>query len=194
MSLQTGERIKWAGSWMVAILLLGFVLSACSTGDDEGETPTAAGVGSTATTETNHPTNPPGTTEPANLTDANGQSISDGLCLALIPDGWVDDGTGRGTTTGGHRFVLFGGRVSSDADWERAVEIVGTPTAGRSVASIEREDDSIYVVYAGDLGFEYRQRFDTRYCDLTVSSSSRPISEAERAFWPVIIESLTPVQ
>ncbi len=193
--MRVGRRgLERVGSWAFIALVIATLLSACSTGDDEGDTPAPSNAAATATTGAGQPTSTTGALPPADLTDINGQLISDGLCQALIPDGWVDDGTGRGTTASGGRFVLFGGRVSSDADWERSVEIVSTPAAGGAIGSIEREDDSIYVTYTGDLGFEVRRRFGSQYCDLTVSSSTKPIPEGERAFWPAIIESLRPVE
>lgn len=189
--LLTGSTMSIA----VATVLVALTLSACSRGGDDKPSSTTVPESSSSPTSaqpTAKPTEIDGTAKPSALTDANSQSITDGVCVALIPDGWVDDGTGRGTTTSGARFVLFGGRVSSDADWTAAIDIVATPTAGEPVSSVDRDDDSIHVVYADDLGFEYRKRFDTVYCDFTVTSSSKAIAEDERAFWPAIIDSLGP--
>jgi hypothetical protein len=178
----------------VLCLMLTLLLSACATGDDEkSDEPTPAGSGPTATASADEPTRVASTVEPEDLSDVNGQIISDGLCQALIPDGWVDDGTGRGTTTSGGRFVLFGGRAATDSDWERAADVVGTPTAGRAIDSLEREDDAVRALFAEDRGFEYRKRFDTLYCDLTVTSG-KAVPETERAFWDAIIESLKPAE
>lgn len=175
------------GRWCVAAFCLAIALSACSTSDDEGKTPVSRGS-STATSA------PPGSTtteESGSLTGANSQLITDGVCQVVIPDDWVDDGTGRGTTPGGARFVLFGGRIRNDADWQAARDVVATPGAGTDVTSISRDEGSIRVVYAGDLGFEYRKRFDDKYCDFSVTST-RTIPEGERRYWDAVISSLAP--
>lgn len=172
--------------WPQAIVMLAVLIVAtgCTTADDEGDEPTPPVA---TATQAVAPTATGGA-----LTEVNGQAISDGVCLAVIPDGWVDDGTGRGTISGGGAFVLFGGRVTSDAAWEIAVNVVATPEAGRGVASEERTADSIRVVFADDRGFEFRKRFGNRYCDLTVTST-RPFSPEEQAIWPAITETLAPV-
>jgi hypothetical protein len=177
--------------WSVIVALIAVLGTAgCTTEDDEGDEPTpTAGASATSAAD---PTATSASTETAGAqTQINGQAISDGVCLAVIPDGWVDDGTGRGTTSDGGRFVLFGGRVLNDAAWQSAVNAVATPSAGRAVASDERTADMIHVVYADDRGFEYRKRFGNRYCDLSVTSS-RPISAEAQAIWPAILETLEP--
>jgi hypothetical protein len=175
------------------ILLLTFSLAGCTTSDDEGDPPTEP-AGATSTATSSRPTKTVASATGEALSDANGQSISDGVCQALIPDGWVDDGTGRGSTSSGGRFVLFGGHILGDAEWQTASNFVATPAAGRTIASLERTSDSIHVVFGDDRGFEYRKRFGNRYCDLAVSSLSRPIPPEEQAYWPAVIESLKPVQ
>jgi hypothetical protein len=173
------------GRWLngVMAVLFAFTVAGCSTDDDEGEEPTQTAA-PTATVQ------PSATAGSQGL--VSGQAISDGICLAVIPDGWVDDGTGRGSTNGGGRFVLFGGSVASDAAWQAAVNVVATPTANRSIASLEQTADSIHVTFADGRGFEYRQRFGNRYCDLTVTRST-PFTPEEQAVWPAIIDTLAPV-
>lgn len=183
---ETSRRRLWS---VVLALLLTPTVAACATDDDEGDEPTEP-TGSTATTSSTATVASTATTE--TLTQINGQAISDGICLAVIPDGWVDDGTGRGATTGGGRFVLFGGRVTNDAAWQAAANAVATPAAGREVASEERTADTIHVVFADGRGFEFRKLFGNRYCDLTVTSS-RPFSPEEQAIWPAILDTLEPV-
>jgi hypothetical protein len=192
------EATRWRKWWRsqaaVLSLVLILALASCATNDDEGDTPTAPD-GRTPTQAPARPTpTVAATLPPATLSAANGNTISDGVCRALVPEGWVDDGTGRGTTSGGHRFVLFGGRVRNDAEWNAATDIVATPTAGKTVASIERTVDSIHVVYGDDRGFEFRKRFGDRYCDFSVASNSRSISPEERAFWSAVIGSIEPAQ
>ncbi len=182
--------------WALVALLFAVVVVACSTSDDEGETPTSTPQPS-ATSAPAELTVPPiattGVPATIELTDANAQIVTDGICQVLVPDGWVDDGTGRGTTSGGHRFVLFGGRLTTSTSWATAINVVATPASGRTISSVEKTDDSILALFADDRGFEYRERFDSIYCDLTVSSVSRPISPDERAYWDAVIESIEPV-
>lgn len=190
-------RLARVVQWAVMALFFSIAVVACSTGDDEGETPTSTPQ-PRSTSAPAEPTDAPTSTSevPATiaLTDANAQIVTDGVCTALVPDGWVDDGTGRGTTSGGHRFVLFGGRLTTSTSWATAINVVATPTSGRTIASVERSDDSILALFADDRGFEYRERFDSTYCDLTVSSAGKAISPEERAFWDAIIGSIGPVK
>src|SRR5215218_8374351 len=190
---------KWRTCLTIAILSV-VVLAGCGGNNDKGSTPTTTADSATAATETpgqglalNTPTTT-GTLPPATLSAANGNVISDFQCEALIPDDWVDDGTGQGTTSGSHGFVLFGGTVRSDADWDATVNLIATPSAGFTVESLERTEDSVYVVYADDRGFEFRKRFGNRYCDFRVTSRGRAIAPDEQAYWVAVMESLTPVQ
>ena len=185
---------RWR-SWCVMLpMVLVLALAGCAGDDDEGETPTAppgetptqAAAGVTPTVA--------GTLPPATLSAVNGSVITDGVCEGLIPAGWVDDGTGRGSTTGGHAFTLFGGQVRSDAEWEATIDLIATPAAGNGVESLDRTDDSIYVVYADGRGFEFRKRFGDRYCDFRVTERAGPIPPEEQVYWGAVIESLAPVQ
>lgn len=191
--------MKTFSTWCIVVVGFAVVLAGCSTGGDKKSvTPTAGSQVTVAGEASKPPAKSTGTaateaSKPAELTDENAQIVSDGLCQMLAPDGWVDDGTGRGTTSGGHRFVLFGGRLTSSTSWAAAINVVATPTSGRSIASIDKSDLSIRANFADDRGFEYRERFDSTYCDLTVSSASGPISQDERAYWDAIIESIEPV-
>jgi hypothetical protein len=170
---------------VLAVLLLTVTLAACSSDDDEGDDPTATAVPPTVTATV--------TQLPPTLSAGNGNVISDGVCEVLIPEGWVDDGTGKGATASGHVFILFGGSVRSDAEWATSVDLVATPTAGLTIESIEETADSIYVTYANDRGFEFRKRFGVRYCDFQVTSRGGPISEDEQSYWPAVTQSLAPV-
>lgn len=191
-------------SFCAIALVIGMVLSACTKKEDRGETPTAAPQNPTATIvatkagglATAKPSAAAtGTKAPASaITDANGQQISDGVCQVFIPDGWVDDGTGRGTSPSGARFVLFGGSIASDADWQAAANIAATPASGRSIASVDRTATAIRILYAGDKGFEYRARFGNRYCDFTVYRVAGAIPPEEQALWSPLLATLGPVQ
>jgi hypothetical protein len=192
---------------LLAAFVAGVLLAGCSTSDDEGDkTPT---VGTTATiaasAETGGATTPPATqltpastqpssetVVPATLGAGNGETISDGICQATTPAGWVDDGTGRGTTTSGVRYVLFGGLLKTNEDWQEAVDLVKKQAESTPDAKVTSGDDFIRVDLPNDRGFEYRGRFGDRYCDFTVTGASRPIPADERAFWDAIIASLGP--
>lgn len=170
-------------SLIVAVLAM-VVIAGCTTDDDDAPDATV----------TTAPELPTAAASPTSNTTSlvSGQGISDGICLAVIPDGWVDDGTGRGTISGGGRFVLFGGRVATDAAWQAAVDAVATPAAGRDVATVEESADHVFVTYGDNRGFEYRKRFGDRYCDLNVTGV-RPFTDEEMAVWPSIIQTLEPV-
>jgi hypothetical protein len=172
-------RYKTARQISLLTLLALVVFAGCSTSDDESSDATSTTGQATAT-------------RPPALSSVSGQTISDGLCQVTIPDGWVDDGTGRGNSAGGHRFELFGGRVTNDAAWQAVSQVVATPRAGRTIAAIEQNTDSVHAIFDNDEGFAYRARFDTIYCDFSVTSMSGPIAESERAAWPEIIGSIAP--
>lgn len=172
------------GRTAVLALLTILTLAACSTSDDENPDATSTSPASSSQSA--------GTRQPSLSSSVSGQTISDGLCQVTIPAGWVDDGTGRGTTAGGHRFELFGGRVTDDAGWQLVSQVVATPRAGRSIQSIQQDADSVHAIFDNDEGFAYRVRFDTLYCDFSVTGMSGPVDGAERATWPEIIGSIAP--
>jgi hypothetical protein len=170
-----------------AAVALAVALAACGGGGDPE--PTVVPTETLAPTPTVDPNGP---ATPLPLTDANSQIVSDGVCAAAIPSGWVDDGTGRGSTPSGARYTLFGGRAASDVDWQRAVELVRDQATNRAGAEIEETPTSILVTYAEHRGFEYRVRFGVIYCDIAVSSTSRSIPATERAYWDAVMQSLAP--
>jgi hypothetical protein len=172
---------------LIVALMIGGILAGCSSDDDEGD-PTATAV----------PPSPTSTAAAAASTVAptiiagSGQVITDGICQANVPDDWVDDTTGRGTTSSGAKYVLFGGRVRSDDAWNEAVELVKTQAESKEGSNVTEADNSIRVDLADNRGFEYRVRFDANYCDFSVTSTSE-IPEDERALWDGILASLAPV-
>lgn len=174
---------------VILALMIGGILAGCSSDDDEGEptatsappTPTATAPASTAAASTVAPTIIPG----------SGQVISDGICQATVPDDWVDDTTGHGTTSSGAKYALFGSRLRSDDAWKQAVDLVKSQAESKEGANVTEADNSIRVDLADNRGFEYRVRFDAVYCDINVSSTSE-IPEAERALWDGIIAGLGP--
>ena len=193
--------------WMLALLLV-VVAAGCTTSDDEEEeTPTATATAvavavaepplpsPTAPALTPMQTPRPTSAAPAStLSAADSQTISDGICRATVPNTWVDDGTGRGFTASGHRFELFGGRLSTDADWQRGVDLVLAQAKKLPGTNVEQGDDFVRLVYPDDRGFVHRTRFADRYCDFSVTSAGPPIAAAEQAIWEAIVASLRPAE
>ncbi|MGH2560888.1 MAG: hypothetical protein ACRDJH_17625, partial [Thermomicrobiales bacterium] len=196
----------WIWSQGIAVaMLLAVTLSACISDDDDDPEPTATAPAATAPAAPQAspagspvaspaaspvaaspgspprplPTFPPGVSLP----------ISDAICRAQIPNGWVETTPGRGSTLGGDRFILFGGRIADDDAWATAVDLV--VQAAPDTAEIEQGYRFVLVTRAEDRGFKYRARFDAIYCDFTVSGSG-PIPEEEQADWERIMGSLGP--
>lgn len=196
------RSIRWA---VVASLLLP-VLAACTTSDDEGEqetpvalTPTIAVTPAAGTMVATASVSAPQTlaTEevpPATLDPASAQVITDRVCQVRVPVDWVETGAGRGTTPSGARFEVFGNRLTSDSEWQAAVELLLNQVHARPGATVERDDTFIRVTYADHRGFVYRARFPDRYCDFSVTSLTGPIPATERAFWDAIIATLAPAE
>jgi hypothetical protein len=195
--------------WALLFSLLMPLLAACTTSDDEGEeetpaapTPTAvvtpaAGTSVPTASAPAMATRSPATEEelpPATLDPASAQVITDRVCQARIPAGWVETGAARGTTPSGARFELFGNRLASDAEWQAAVELLLNQVKARPGATVERDDTFVRVTYADHRGFVYRARFPDRYCDFSVTSVSGPIPAEERAYWDAIIATLAPAE
>lgn len=130
---------------------------------------------------------------PPPLDEANGHRISDGLCVALVPDTWVDDGTGRGSTPDGAGFALFGGRLVTSDDWANASALVSTQMAGVAGATVVTGDSDTKVTFPNNAGFSTRQRFADRYCDFSIRGSEE-LSAADLANGNAVIASLAPAQ
>jgi hypothetical protein len=192
---------------LAVVVIAAILLAACTTKDDEdNETPTAVPATLAPSTPSSAPLPSPtagglkpaatlgtvATVVQATLSAANGQTISDGICVATIPDGWVDDGTGHGTTLSGAQYVLFGGRLRSDDDWKKAVDLVKEQAKLKKDAKVSEGDDFVRVDLPNDGGFEYRVRLENRYCDFSVTGGAQPIPPEERVFWDAIIASLAP--
>ncbi|MER3437913.1 MAG: hypothetical protein C4346_10165 [Chloroflexota bacterium] len=213
----SGPRRPWhrsvisATHWIALVGLLVPLLAACTTSDDEGDeetpvtsVPTATTVATaapgtttatagmpTATTQT------PATEEtlpPATLDPGSSQVITDRVCQARVPVDWVETGAGRGTTPSGARFELFGNRLTTDDEWQAAVELLLNQAKSRPGATVEQDATFVRVVYADQRGFVYRARFPDRYCDFSVTSLTGPIPAAERAYWDAIIATLAPAE
>jgi hypothetical protein len=192
---------------LVLLILLGGLLTACSTNDDESDgatsTPTtaaatqpptlAAGSKSTAT-PAGAASGTASTVIPATLASGSGQIITDGICQATIPDDWVDNGAGAGTTASGAKYTLFGGLLKTADSWKEAVQLVKDQAGSKDGAKVSEDDDFVRVDFKDDRGFEYRKRINDRYCDFTVTSNSTAVPEAERAIWDAIIAGLAPAK
>jgi predicted secreted protein len=205
------RSIIFAIRWVALFGLLVPLLVACTTSDDEGDeetsatstptaTTTATAVHGTTTATAGMPaaaTQTPATEEPvppATLDPGTSQVITDRVCQARVPLDWVETGAGRGTTPSGARFELFGNRLTTDDDWQAAVELLLNQAKARPGATVEQDETFVRVVYADQRGFVYRARFPDRYCDFSVTSLTGPIPAAERAFWDAIIATLTPAE
>lgn len=157
------------------------MLGGCSFDSDGKKTPTAAAT----------VTPPPGSTASAiaGLNPATSQSITDGICTALIPDDWASSGNGRGFTPSGGRFILFGNILANDAEWAAAENIIATVAAGQH-AKPQTSADSIAFLSDDGTTYEVRKRIDNRYCDFSVAASS-PVSGDEHAVWVAVGASMT---
>jgi hypothetical protein len=156
----------------IAALLLAGALTACIGDDDESATPTPPSA----------PT----------LTGATGQVVTDGICNATIPIDWADSGTGRGTTANGASYSLFGGKAADDAAWDQAVQLA-LDRAGRIAdAEVTQGDNFVRTTYPDDRGLDYRGRYDGVYCDFSVTVSTRPLTDAEKAGFEAAVASLGP--
>lgn len=164
---------------LIALCLLALTVAACG-GDDDPEpsaipapTTTVANVGPTAGAIT-------------------GSTASDGICQVTIPDNWIDVGTGRGATAQDDRWSLFGGTIVSDAAWTSAKELLRTQMSALPDAEITDDGDRIVVTTPDGRRYLVRQRFENRYCELSLASS-REVSAEDQAAWQVVAATLAPV-
>jgi len=164
---------------LLSLCLLMLTVSACG-GDDDPE-PTAT-------------TAPPPTQDSLEPTLAvvTGSTASDGVCQVKIPDDWVDVGTGRGTTPQGDRWSLFGGTIASDAAWTSAKDLLRTQMSSAPDAEISDEGDRVTVRTPDGRRFVVRQRFDNRYCELSVTAGQET-SEEVQSVWQGVAGTLAPV-
>lgn len=127
----------------------------------------------------------------AGLDPATSQSVSDGVCATQIPDDWASSGNGRGFTSSGARFILFGNYLAGDSEWTAAVNIIATVAAGAH-AETHATADSISYAAADGTSYEIRRRIGNRYCDFSVTSTT-PASDEEHATWLAVGASMTAV-
>lgn len=162
-----------------AISITLFALVGCSFKHESGNATAPAATATAA---------PPVSTV-AGLNPATSQTISDGICSTLIPDEWTDSGNGRGFTSSGARFILFGNLISGDQAWSAAANIIATVAAGQG-AKPQETADSVWYQKSDGTSFEIRRRINDRYCDFSVTSSSAAPA-AEQAIWQGVGASMT---
>jgi hypothetical protein len=135
--------------------------------------------------------NPSPTTAPT-LTGSTGQVTSDGICKATIPIDWAESGTGHGTTANGASYVLFGGKVANDEAWKQAVQLALDRAAKVPNAQVTQGDDFVRTMNPDDKGLDYRGRYDGVYCDFSVTSNTRALTDQEKSGFESAVASLGP--
>jgi hypothetical protein len=120
---------------------------------------------------------------------AAGSAISDGICRAVVPDDWVSDGAGRGSTPSGARFALFGGMIASDESWQKGASLVETQAAAQPQATVEESTNRVAVRSSDSRSYSVRVRLADRYCDFSLTSYTA-IPTAELGVLPAIEASL----
>jgi hypothetical protein len=136
--------------------------------------------------------NGPNATAAPTLSAATGQTVTDGICNVTVPIEWVDSGNGRGLTTAGARYQLFGGQAADDAAWQEAVQLALDQAERHPDSVISQGDDFVRVAYPDDTGLVYRGRYDRIYCDFSVTVSGRALNDEEKAGFEAAVASLGP--
>jgi hypothetical protein len=168
---------------LIAVLIPAVFLGACGGGDKKEPTATAAPgpttVADSAVTE--------GTLV------SSGSNATDGLCQVTIPETWVDDGTGRGVTSQGDQWSVFGNKIASDEAWNSARDLLKSQMSSHPGADIKETDDSITVTLANGRGYVERVRFKDRYCEFSVMST-RDQPDNVTATWISVAQTLAPYE
>jgi hypothetical protein len=164
---------------LLLLFLIALTVAACGGDDDPEPTATIA---------------PPPTNEAPEPTQvlSSGSTASDGVCQVTIPDDWVDVGTGRGTTPQGDRWSLFGGSIASDAAWTSAKELLRSQMSSAPDAEIADEGDRVVVTTPDGRRYLVRQRFENRYCELSVTAN-REVTAEQQAVWQGVAATIAPV-
>jgi hypothetical protein len=155
-----------------AVLVLTLVLAACGGGSSDPEPTATSEIPPTPTVEV-----------------VTGSTTTDGICQITIPDDWVDDGTGRGETSLGDRWTLFGGSATTDTAWTAAKDLLKSRYDGIADVTINDSDNQVTVIEPNGRGYYLRQRFETTYCDFSVSST-RDNEEKVTQTWVAVSETL----
>ena len=134
----------------------------------------------------------PSATATPTLSASTGQTVSDGICNATVPIEWVDSGNGRGLTLENGRYMVFGGRAATDEAWDQAVQLSLNEAESHPDAKVTQGDDFVRIAYSGDTGLVYRGRFDTVYCDFSLTTTGRALTDGEKAGFEAAVASLGP--
>jgi hypothetical protein len=105
----------------------------------------------------------------------------------------VDDGTGRGVTSQGDQWLVFGNKIASDEAWNSARDLLKSQMSGRDGVEIKETDDSISVTLANGRGYVDRVRFRDRYCEFSVMSN-RDQPETVTVTWLSVADTLAPFE
>ena len=161
------------------LLVLLCVLAACGGDEEKDATSTPPGI-PTATAEI-VPT--------ADLGSIAGSTATDGICQMTIPDDWVDDGTGRGVTTQGDQWSLFGGSIADDAGWTSAKELLKSQMSGQEGVEVRDDGNIVTILVPNGRGFVVRERIENRYCEFAVTARGDR-SEEIASLWTAISDSI----
>ena len=134
----------------------------------------------------------PNATSAPTLSANTGQTVTDGICNATVPIEWVDSGNGRGLTTEGGRYQLFGGQAADDAAWQQAVQLALDQAEGHPDSQIIQGDDFVRVAYPNDTGLVYRGHYGSIYCDFSVTTTGRVLNDDETSGFEAAVASLGP--
>jgi hypothetical protein len=166
-------------SGLAALLLVVLVLAAC--GGDGKESPTA--------TAERDGTAVIGTAVTEGPLDISGSTATDGVCKVTIPDTWADDGTGQGATSQGDKWRVFGNRIADDAAWNAARDLLKAQMSSQPGAKITEDDRTITVELPNGRGYVHRERFNDRYCEISVMAN-RDEPEQVMATWLAVAATL----
>jgi hypothetical protein len=136
--------------------------------------------------------NGPNATAAPTLRGSTGQTVTDGICNATVPIEWVDSGNGRGLTTSNGRYQLFGGQAADDAAWQLAVELALDQAERHPDSEVTQGDDFVRVAYPDDTGLVYRGHYDDVYCDFSVTTTGRALTNEEKTGFEAAVASLGP--
>jgi hypothetical protein len=170
-----------SGLTLAAILAL--LLTACGGGDDNDPTPVPTGTVAPAPTSAPLGSPPP--------TTRSGTLVGDGICQARVPSSWIDEGVGSGSTPSGHRFAVYGNRLTATATWDAAAARF-TDQLEAAGAAVEAGDGWARATYPDGRGFAYRARFADRWCDVRLTARGGALPQGEAQAWPGIEASLGP--
>jgi hypothetical protein len=134
----------------------------------------------------------PNATAAPTLSASTGQTVTDGICNATVPIEWVDSGNGRGLTIESGRYTVFGGQAATDAAWDQAVQLSLSQAESHPDSEVIQGDDFVRIAYPGDTGLVYRGHVEGIYCDFSVTTTGRALTDDEKAGFEAAVASLGP--